>query len=128
MTSRPRPYFGVPPLADHQPAHFVTVPCGAGRPVENMTADWSRVTCGPCRLEQPPDATGRPEYQIPQNVAQRDAQLATGDMLWLALHKRVLEEQTAQARMSEMIAELHELRENSTVRVRELRDEMKSIS
>jgi len=49
-------------------------------------------------------------------------------MLWLELHKMVLSEQTAQARMSEMIAELHELRENSAVRVRGLRDQMKSIS
>lgn len=111
-----------------QPVHYITVPCGAGKPVENQTSVWRLVTCGSCRLEQPPDVTGRPEYRIPENVAQRDAQLATGDMLWLELHKMVLSEQTAQARMSEMIAELHELRENSAVRVRGLRDQMKSIS
>lgn len=119
------------PLAALQPVHFHTVPCGAGLPVENQGNRWSLVTCGGCLLEQPLSAVPAPgvvEYRIPENVSQRDAQLATRDMLWMELTTRLAEEEAAQARMSEMITELHELREKSAVRAQELKDQLKSIS
>lgn len=118
-------------LADLQPVHFRTVPCDAGLPVENSSAAWNRVTCGGCLLEQPLSAVPAPgvvEYRIPVNVAQRDAQLVARDMLWVELGNRLAEEEAAQARMSEMIAELHELREKSAVCVQELKEQLKTIS
>lgn len=118
-------------LADPQPVHFRTVPCDAGLPVENSSAAWNRVTCGGCLLEQPLSAVPAPgvvEYRIPENVAQRDAELAARDMLWMELGNRLAVEEAAQVRMGEMITELHELREKSAVRVQELKDQLKTIS
>lgn len=94
-------------LAAHsalQPIHYITVPCGAGKPVENFTNVWRSVTCGGCIRQQPLDT------------------------LWTELSKRLAEEQAAQLRMSEMITELHELREKSAARVLEMKSQLKTIS
>jgi len=69
-----------PSLAACLPVHHISqAPSDfSGR----MTNDWSKVTCGTCRLKQPVSAEATPgvvEYQIPENVRQRDAQLARED-------------------------------------------------
>jgi hypothetical protein len=76
-----------PPLADPTVRHFrarvFTMACGAyGGPAVLTTQQWANVTCRSCLLEQPYGAVPAPgvrEYQIPENVRQRDAQQAGRD-------------------------------------------------
>ena len=77
-----------PSLAEKSPMHYAVsskspfTPCGldrdrAGVPV---TWEWSRVTCGACRLEMPEQGVpGRREYRVPADVLQRDSSLAEDD-------------------------------------------------
>ena len=48
----------------------------------NVTDDWTKVTCGGCRLEQP--LFPLPEYRVPADVLQRDALLVALDRLTAA--------------------------------------------
>jgi len=116
-------------LAALQPIHFHTVPCGAGS-VENRANAWSAVTCRGCLLEQPLSAqqrSGVVEYRIPENVAQRDAELAAQDRAG-RLRAQIVEERAIQARMSRMITELWEMREASRRRVSQLEKEISETS
>jgi hypothetical protein len=69
-------------LAD---VHHIEIPCGV-IDLGPKSADWSKVTCGGCRLEQPmQDVPGRREYRTPQNVIEIDRLLGEQD------RKRALE-------------------------------------
>lgn len=46
---------------------------------DNRADVWADVTCGSCRLEQPEDMTGRPEYRVPADVKARDRALGAQD-------------------------------------------------
>lgn len=47
-----------------------------------ITDDWSKVTCGSCRLEQPLAEPERaPEYRVPQHVLDMDRRLGLADEL-----------------------------------------------
>lgn len=93
------------------------------------TPSWPDVTCGECRLEQPPtNVPGQVEYRVPADVLGRDTSLAEGDSLVFAaareelLRKRLAKLDALQetavdlvAHWSRTLAEVTALRE-STVR------------